>query len=90
MNPEWVRSLRDQCQRADVAFHFKQWGQWCPDRSGAGVNAKRIQVFDAFGKASTIVRLGKHAAGRRLDGETWDEFPVTASLFGQTQKITAE
>jgi protein gp37 len=26
MNPEWVRSIRDQCVDAGVAFHFKQWG----------------------------------------------------------------
>jgi protein gp37 len=32
MQPEWVRSIRDQCVRAGVAFHFKQWG---------GVNKKR-------------------------------------------------
>lgn len=30
MHPEWVRSLRDQCQEAGVAFHFKQWGAWVP------------------------------------------------------------
>lgn len=27
MNPEWARSLRDQCADAGVAFHFKQWGE---------------------------------------------------------------
>lgn len=32
MNPEWVRSIRDQCNASDVAFHFKQWG---------GVNKKK-------------------------------------------------
>jgi protein gp37 len=26
MNPDWVRSIRDQCLKAGVAFHFKQWG----------------------------------------------------------------
>jgi protein gp37 len=26
MNPEWARSLRDQCQAAGVPFFFKQWG----------------------------------------------------------------
>jgi protein gp37 len=26
MNPVWVRSIRDQCTAAGVAFHFKQWG----------------------------------------------------------------
>ena len=32
MDAEWVRSIRDQCVLAGVAFHFKQWG---------GVNKKR-------------------------------------------------
>lgn len=26
MNPDWVRSIRDQCLAAGVAFHFKQLG----------------------------------------------------------------
>ncbi|MEY9242513.1 DUF5131 family protein [Bradyrhizobium elkanii] len=26
MPKEWVRSVRDQCIAADIAFHFKQWG----------------------------------------------------------------
>jgi protein gp37 len=26
INPAWVRSIRDQCARADVPFFFKQWG----------------------------------------------------------------
>ena len=27
MHPDWARSLRDQCQAAGVAFHFKQHGE---------------------------------------------------------------
>jgi len=26
MNPEWARSIRDQCATAGVSFFFKQWG----------------------------------------------------------------
>jgi protein gp37 len=26
MNPDWVRSIRDLCLAAGIAFHFKQWG----------------------------------------------------------------
>lgn len=26
MHPEWVRSIRDQCQETGVPFFFKQWG----------------------------------------------------------------
>jgi protein gp37 len=32
MEGGWVRSIRDQCVQAGVAFHFKQWG---------GINKKR-------------------------------------------------
>jgi len=28
MHPDWVRSIRDQCQEAVVPFFFKQWGEW--------------------------------------------------------------
>jgi protein gp37 len=38
MQIDWVRSIRDQCKAANVAFHFKQWG---------GVNKKRTgRVLD--------------------------------------------
>jgi len=26
MKPEWATSIRDQCEKHDVAFFFKQWG----------------------------------------------------------------
>jgi protein gp37 len=32
VQPSWIRSIRDQCFDAEVAFHFKQWG---------GVNKKK-------------------------------------------------
>lgn len=57
----WVRSLRDQAVDAGCAFHFKQWGEWCPAPS------------DPDGQN---VRVGKSAAGRLLDGRTWDEVPA--------------
>jgi protein gp37 len=28
MHPDWVRSIRDQCVEAGVAYFFKQWGSW--------------------------------------------------------------
>ena len=28
MNPDWARSLRDECLAAGVPFLFKQWGEW--------------------------------------------------------------
>jgi protein gp37 len=60
MHPDWARSLRDQCQAFGVAYLFKQWSEWAvPEPGGAQI----------------VARLGKKAAGRVLDGRTWDEYP---------------
>ena len=50
-NPDWVRSIRDQCVASGVAFFFKQWG---------GRSAK--------------------SGGRELDGRTWDDMPIKATM----------
>lgn len=31
MHPDWARSLRNQCNAANVPFFFKQWGNWRPE-----------------------------------------------------------
>lgn len=66
MNPDWARSVRDQCQAAGVAFFFKQWGKLSnnPDRADP-----------------TAQGNGGHAkGGRMLDGRTWDEMPAGIQL----------
>ena len=83
MNPDWARSLRDQCQAAGVPFLFKQWGEWAPlDGSDAGhpTPCKFWRDGDWMDGITTqdtphVVRVGKKEAGRMLDGRTWDEFP---------------
>ena len=32
MEKEWVVNIKQQCEREDVAFFFKQWGTWGADR----------------------------------------------------------
>ena len=61
--PGWIRSLRDQCIDAGVAFHFKQWGVWRPREAGGD------------GAAASFVRMSKKRAGRTLDGRIWIELP---------------
>ena len=78
MHPDWARVLRDQCSAGSVAFHFKQWGHWRPDYENAPSTRRRVAVGNAVGTRVTLVRMGKHAAGRELDGRTWDEFPSRA------------
>ena len=74
MHPDWVRSIRDQCQSAAVPFLFKQWGAWAPD---CLCDTKRPHptIDRPDGKLGVMFRCGKKAAGRELDGRTWDQFP---------------
>ena len=39
MHPDWVRSLRNQCQDEGIAFHFKQWGGHDDVEEGRGPTA---------------------------------------------------
>lgn len=73
-SPEWFRSLHSQCMEHEVAFHFKQWGDWAP---GDGINmiaAKKAKAARAD-DGTKMLRVGKKVAGRRLDGFEWDQLP---------------
>lgn len=64
MHPDWARSLRDQCNAAGVAFHFKQWGEY-----SWGVRHEPPQATEY------PLKVGKARAGRLLDGRAWDQMP---------------
>jgi protein gp37 len=76
MHPEWLTSLRDQCADAGIRFHFKQWGNWRPvsPRQVNGHQTKTISL--STGQTIPIANLGKKAAGRTVQGVTWDQFPA--------------
>ncbi|MDP1530279.1 MAG: phage Gp37/Gp68 family protein [Rhodoferax sp.] len=71
MHPDWVRSLRDQCQAAGVPFLFKQWGEWASAKGYPG----HIPVGHVFDDGYQMIRAGKKAAGRLLDGREWNGVP---------------
>lgn len=71
MNPDWARSLRDQCVAAGVPFFFKQWVEWEADQIGPE-DARSINHPPGH---VIYRRVGKKAAGRLLDGRTWDQMP---------------
>jgi len=81
MDPAWARSLRDQCLKAGVAFHFKQWGAWYP----APGEPKR--VADTGLSAIPMLRGSKKRAGRLLDGRTWDQLPAPAFEDGRHLRL---
>ena len=75
MQPQWARSLRNQCQDAGTPFFFKQWGDFKPcsycATSGRNPTISHCSMcHDLNGR-----RVGKKAAGRLLDGREWNEVP---------------
>ncbi len=74
-NPDWIRSLRDQCRAADVPFFFKQWGRWYPGSNKAPVPCELPYERAVWDGSECYYPVGKKAAGRVLDGRTWDEMP---------------
>lgn len=77
MHPDWVRSLRDQCQQAGIPFFFKQWGEWVVSthiKPGMPQNTL-AWPWDKTGDTTCVFKVGKKNAGRELDGRTWDQFP---------------
>ena len=89
MHPDWVRSLRDQCQAAGVPFFFRQWGEWWPihetgiPRCDEEEELSPFTWVDLAGKTTNsgcepdalMLRRSTKQAGRILDGRTWSEFP---------------
>ena len=45
MDPDWVLSILDQCQRANVPFFFKQWGGVRKSRTGRLLNGRTYDNF---------------------------------------------
>jgi len=73
MHPDWVRSLRHECKRAGVAFFFKQWGEWMPDKEFFSLD--EIQADIDYGPdIHSIVQLidfyGMHNDRLLIDGFT--------------------
>lgn len=75
LHPAWVRSLRDQCQGAGVAFFFKQWGEYVPDDHWTGSIAGHRPHFWPGHIRFASLKVGKHAAGRQLYGVEYSQFP---------------
>ncbi len=68
MHPSWAREMRDQCAAAGVPFFFKQWG--------AGVLFEQGPSQGDLPGAVKVRTISKKAAGRLLDGQEHNAFPM--------------
>jgi protein gp37 len=74
MHPDWVRSLRDQCAAAGVAFHFKQWGEFAPTCAQYPCNEKEHDEAERAGNYGDIALepSGEIAKGHQpISNRTW-------------------
>ncbi|CDN52502.1 Gp37Gp68 family protein [Neorhizobium galegae bv. officinalis bv. officinalis str. HAMBI 1141] len=90
-HPDWFRSLRDQSAAAGIPFHHKQNGEWLPWRPIDG-NPDRRPIAHVMQNGSeyypgnfssplqSMIKVGKSAAGRLLDGVEHNAFPEVAQL----------
>lgn len=89
MQPDWVRSLRDQCRGAGVPFHFKQWGCWQPFNPSHGMDLGSemrrdvVRIVHAEGNPdghfrhgdAWVRRVSKSRSGNLLDGVRYEMKP---------------
>lgn len=53
-NPQWVRELRDNCLKNNVAFFFKQWGGRHPKANGRELDHRTWDEFPIHARAITL------------------------------------
>ena len=75
MHPDWVRNIQKQCEKQNVAFFFKQWGEWslCPIK-GEKIRGRKL-MFDG----SIMFLYNKKSSGALLDGVEYKQFPSGGS-----------
>jgi protein gp37 len=74
MHPDWAAKILHQCNKARVPFHFKQWGHWVPAEIIAEQTSTQVVQFRDE-RPVEMMRLTKKAAGRVLEGATWNGLP---------------
>lgn len=90
MHPDWVRSVRDQCQASGTPFYLKQNGEWSESISGITstrlFEPEQLRYLNDDGTITPLgmgyqpakrllYRVGSKRAGRLLDGQLHNSLP---------------
>lgn len=86
MKYEWVKNIQKQCKEQNVAFFFKQWGEWCPAKQiDYDLIKDKFYVYETENNTGILLnveikrdygyKVGKKYAGSLLDGQHYKEYP---------------
>ncbi len=68
MHEEWALSIRDQCERAGVAFFFKQWGGTRKSKAGRELDGQTYDGVPARVQLPVLDNTRRLAAVAEFDG----------------------
>lgn len=92
MHPDWVRSVRDQCQAAEIPFWFKGWGTWIelhdikpwapPSEFKDRMRWLNLAGGHGFHGVNVVAMRTTLGVSRLLDGREWNELPKIGVTHG--------
>jgi len=78
MKADWVRSLHDQCNRAGVAFFFKQWGGVRKKATGRKLDGKTYNEFPTRQNLQIMPEIQRRLEIARLTPAISVDVPLAA------------
>jgi protein gp37 len=72
MHPDWVRSLRNQCQEAGIPFFFKSWGDY-------GIFKTYLHAYKKYAGELVEFRCVASSDCHRVGKITWHAYPKDAA-----------
>lgn len=81
LHPNWITSMRDQCEFYNIPFFFKQWGAWIPKSQCEGVVSLHGLDLIPDKNTETIYESGEL---RLPDSSNWQEGGATVYKLGKS------
>lgn len=70
VHPDWVRSIKDQCEAAGVPFFFKQWGEYANGSDYRNISIKHLAVL-TNGDTCDLHNMQERLKGEGRQKEEW-------------------
>lgn len=95
MHPDWVRNIQKQCEKQNVPFFFKQWGEWAPGWALDYYKVKDKFYISKVGNSYCLLNVpiskdfgcyhvGKKYSTAVIDGKEYKQYPKILEQEGQS------